>query len=442
MKTILILSLALLSSSIMFAQIDFAKMNQLFANYDTNQKAMLSMCISENGKIVYDKSIGYSNLKTKEKANVYSLYHIGSITKMFTSVMIFQLIDEKKLTLETKLNKFFPTIPNSDKITVSNLLNHRSGLFSFTSDSLYTTFLNKEMSEADLISMFSKYKPDFEPNTKGDYSNTNYVLLTFIIEKLTKNTYSKELIKRVCSKIGLADTRVAITNETEENVAKSYEYENNHWVNSTETHMSIPRGAGAIISTPRDLCIFIEALFAGKLMSASSFDKMKTIEEDYGRGIFQIPFATKKGYGHSGSIDGFGSTLGYFPDDKVAFCILGNAWNYPMNDVAIGILSIYYKKDYTIPSFEKKPMSKEAAKSIEGIYRNSMLGMKVTIKKEQDSFTAQATGQSPFTLVKVSELEYKFDPAKIVINFIKDSNADILSFKLTQNGHELVFEKE
>ena len=439
MKIFNTLFLLMITQMQLLAQLDTSKLNQLFNNYNNHNKVMLSMCLSENGKIVYDKSIGYTDIEQKIKPSNNSMYHIGSITKMFTSVIIFQLIDEKKLMLNSKLSEFYPSIPNASKITISNLLNHRSGLFNFTSDTNFSTYMETAMSEVALLSIFEKYKPDFEPNTKSEYSNTNYVLLSFIIEKITKNKYENELQKRICSKISLKNTKVA-TNDEKDKVL-SYEFENNKWELSTSTHMSIPRGAGAIISTPSDLCKFIEALFDHKLMSDSSFNQMKLIEDDHGRGIFKMPFGKKIGFGHTGSIDGFHSTLGYFPEDKMAFCILGNAWNYPMNDVAIAVLSIYYNKPFIIPSFEQKEMTEADRKLISGKYANSKISMNINIKKDKDNLLAQAEGQSAFQLEKVSELEYKFEVAKIKVVFTKDAKGNFLQFTLYQNGQELVFDK-
>jgi hypothetical protein len=196
------------------------------------------------------------------------------------------------------------------------------------------------------------------------------------------------------------------------------------------------------MSTPSDLCKFIETLFAGKLMSSASFTSMKTIESNMGHGIFQIPFNTKRGYGHNGGIDGFQSVLAYFPDDSLALCILGNAFDYPLNDISIGVLSLYYHQPYVIPSFEKKVVSGDAAKTCEGVYSNSSINMKITISKNDETLMAQASGQSAFPLEKVSELEYKFDAAKIQIKFSKDANGNILSFNLKQSGADLKFEKE
>jgi len=177
-------------------------------------------------------------------------------------------------------------------------------------------------------------------------------------------------------------------------------------------------------------------------MSEASFNEMKTIQDNYGKGIFQIPFGPKKGYGHTGGIDGFESVLGYFPDDKLAFCIVSNGMNYVLNDLSIGILSLYYKKPYTVPTFEKRILSKEESASFEGIYNSSVVSMKITIKVNGDKITAQATGQPSFPLDKVSDLEYKFDAAGVKIIFTKDKEGNIPSFNLLQGGMNLVFEKE
>ena len=439
-KIFAILALLLLQISL-FAQIDTAKFSQLCNALDTHQKGMLSMCVSENGKITYANSIGYADIEKNRKADAHTLYHIGSITKMFTAVMIFQLIDENKVKPDTKLSAFFPSLPNSNSITVSNLMNHRSGLHNFTDDSAYASYMEKPMTEAQLITVFEKQAADFEPDTKASYSNTNYVLLSLIIEKLTGHSYADELQKRICKKANLFETKVA-TNHPEPQIARSYAFENGQWNKSTETDMSIPRGAGAIVSTPADLCHFIEALFAGKLLSEASFNEMKTIKDNYGKGIFQIPFGPKKGYGHTGGIDGFESVLGYFPDDKLAFCILSNGMNYVLNDLSIAVLSLYYKKPYTIPTFEKRILNKEESASLEGMYNSSVASMKITIKMNGDKITAQATGQPSFPLDKVSDLEYKFDAAGVKIVFTKDKEGNIPSFNLLQGGMNLVFEKE
>ncbi len=356
--------------------------------------------------------------------------------------MILQLIEEKKLSLDTKLDKFFPTIPNASKITIEQLLSHRTGLQNFTSEEDYMTYHTKAKSDQELIALFEKGKTEFEPSTQHSYSNTNYVLLTFIIEKITKKSYADELRKRICAKANLGDTYVGGKINTEKNEAHSYSFENNSWVTSDETDMSIPRGAGNIVSNTRDLSMFIEALFDGKLISQTSLSNMMDLKDGYGLGMIRLPFGKNWFYGHTGGIDGFESMLAYNQDNKVAFCILGNGYNYPLNDIAIAMLSAYYNKPYSIPSFETKKISIDNAKGFDGVYNNDKIGMKITIKEDGGILTAQATGQSAFPLDKVSELNYKFEAAKIEITFIKENDGGIRSFKLNQGGMDLVFNRE
>jgi hypothetical protein len=106
------------------------------------------------------------------------------------------------------------------------------------------------------------------------------------------------------------------------------------------------------------------------------------------------------------------------------------------------MLSAYYNKPYSIPSFETKKISIDKAKGFDGVYNNDKIGMKITIKEDGAILTAQATGQSAFPLDKVSELNYKFEAAKIEITFIKENDGGVRSFKLNQGGMDLVFNRE
>ena len=155
----------------------------------------------------------------------------------------------------------------------------------------------------------------------------------------------------------------------------------------------------------------------------------------------QFPFAKKVFYGHTGGIDAFQSMLGYNEEDKLAVCIVGNGYNYAMNDIVIALLNVYYNKAFELPVFEKRVLSEAALKSIEGVYDNSKMNMKITITKQDNVLMAQATGQSPIPLEKVNELEYQFKAADIRMFFRKDEKGYIQSFKLQQGGMDLIFEK-
>ena len=171
--------------------------------------------------------------------------------------------------------------------------------------------------------------------------------------------------------------------------------------------------------------------------------KIKTQKDGYGYGMLRFPFGKKWFYGHTGGIDGFQSMLGYNEEDKVAFCSLGNGYNYPMNSVAIAMLSAVYDLPYEIPSFSSKAnISDIDSKTKEGVYHSDKLDMKITISKKNDTLMAQATNQAAFPLEKVSDLEYKFDAAGIKVLFEKEKNDAILHLRLLQGGMDIIFDKE
>jgi len=433
----LFLLLITLFSSALFAQNSdsfTSRIDSLLGALSTNNKAMVSVAISKNGLIEYSKATGFidnsGNLPIPSTPETH--YRIGSISKMFTSVMILQLIDEKKLSLTTPLSKFYKKIPNSDSITIEDMLNHHSGLYNFTNSAEYTKWMTEPRSRKQLLDLFENQKPAFAPREKGEYSNTNFVLLGFIIEDITRKSYQDNLTERITSRIGLKNTRYGCKVNHSDNDASSFEFKDDKWIMLPETDMSIPHGAGAIISTTPDLTAFITALFNGKLISENSLKRMTNLKDGFGLGIFRFPFYEQFSYGHNGGIDGFSSSLAYFPDNKVGIAFCTNGLNYGMNDILIGILSCYFDKPYKIPDFKTITMPADKLAAYEGEYNSEQLPLVITVKRNGDKLTAQATGQPAFPLEAVSTTEFRFNQAGIVISFNLLPDGSVSGFTLKQ----------
>jgi len=435
----------LLFSSAVFAQItpDFkVRIDSLLNTLETNNKAIASVTIRQNGQIVYSHSTGFIDNTGNNlvKSTPETRYRIGSISKMFTSVMILQLIEEKKLSLSTPLSKFFNKIPNADSITIADLLNHHSGLYNFTNSKDYPNWMTEPRSRKQMMDLIEEQKPAFPPHQKGEYSNTNFVLLGYIIEDITGKSYQENLSKRITSKIGLKNTMYGGKIKHDENEASSFDYTDGKWVMNPETDMSIPGGAGSVISTTSDLTEFITALFNGKLISENPLKSMTTFKDGYGLGIFKVPFYEKSAFGHNGEIDGFSSSLAYFPDDKVSIALCSNGLNYLMNDILIGLLSCYFDKPYSIPDFRSISIPAEKLTAYEGEYTSEQLPLVITIKLDGGKITAQATGQSSFLLESISETEFRFSQAGIVMVFNKTASGEVDGFTLKQGG-DYVYKK-
>ncbi len=421
-------------------QLNTAKLDSLLSSLATNNKMMGSLAISRNGQVVYNHAFGLAQLTPPVPATTATRYRMGSITKMFTAVMIFQLIEEKKLTLGTSLATFFPQLPNAKTITIDQLLSHRSGLHNLTADAAYLAYLTQPKVQAELLTIMSNYSPDFEPGAKFDYSNSNYIVLGYIVEKLGKQPYAQALQKRVVAKAGLQNTYYGGKIASQKQEAFSYKPGPGGWQLDVESNMSTPGGAGAIVSTPANINRFLEALFAGKLVSATSLSVMKTIRDGFGRGLMLMPFHGKPGYGHGGIIDGFQSLAAYFPDDKLTVTLSTNAHNYAIGDAMGGVLSISFNQPYKIPGFAAAAFVPAAADldRYAGTYASPSIPLKITFTKDGNTLMSQATGQSAFALEPVSPGVFKFDPAGIRAEF--DAAKPV--FTLQQGGRTFVFTKE
>lgn len=427
-----------LVTGLTFAQnLNKAKLDSLFQILETKDKFMGSIAVAENGNILYTKSIGKDDIETNKLSTIATKYRIGSISKMFTSCLIFKAVEEKKLDLSQTIHIYFPTIENAKKITIGNLLNHRSGIHNFTNDDEYLKYNTQPKSEKEMLEIISKGKSDFEPDSKAEYSNSNYVLLSYILEKTYKKTYKEILNTKIIKPLGLKNTYFGSKTNIQNNECYSYRF-SGKWEKETETDMSIPMGAGAIVSNPTDLVLFINSLFSMKIINEKSLEQMKTIKDNYGMGLFQVPFYDKKGFGHTGGIDGFSSVISYFPESKLSVALNSNGKVYSNNDIMIAALSCYYGKPFEIPNFKIIELKTEDLDKYLGEYSSTDLPLKITITKDNLKLFGQATGQSAFPLDATEKDKFEFLAAGIKLEFKPTENQMILY----QGGSKFTFTKK
>ena len=437
-KMIISTLLALIVTGAFSQNFNSKRLDSLFQILEKNNKYMGSIAISENGKTIYAKSIGFDDIAISKKSTSDAKYRIGSISKMFTASMIFKAVEEKKISLNQSIDKYFPTVKNAGKITISNLLNHRSGIHDFTNDPEYLTWYTQPQSRAKMTERIAAGNIVFEPDTKGQYSNSNYILLSFILEDVYKKTYGEILTQKITKPLKLKSTYLGGKISVENNESYSYSL-SGKWEKEKDTDMSIPLGAGAIVSNPMDLNLFIENLFAGKIVSAENLNLMKTIKDKFGMGMLEFPYFERKSYGHTGGIDGFRSVLSYFPNEKLALAITSNgAMGYDNNNILLCALSSYFNKPFQMPSFNAIEITATTLDSYAGTYASLQIPLKISITKKESTLIAQATGQPSFPLEATASNMFKFDPAGVVIEF----NAEKKELILKQGGKDYLFSKE
>lgn len=372
---------------------DKAKLDLLFDRLLEKNKGMGSITLAKDGKIVYARSFGYGQITPtgKKPLTENSKYRIASITKTYTAVMIFQLIEEGKLKLTDLLTQFFPQIPNADRITIAQLLNHRSGIPDLKVDSGWRA---QARTHDEILAAIAKEAPLFEPDSKHLYSNTGYVVLGYILEKVDGKPYAEALQKRIATPIGLKNTYLGTGNtNADHNESLSYAYLGS-WKEMPEINMSVNAGAGAIISTPADMCKFIQALFEGKLITKNSLDLMKTMRDGEGMGMEPFSFAGRTLYGHTGGSNVSGSWLAYEPEEKLAMAYTTNAKIYPVKDIIAGVFNIYWNKPYEVPTFEAMVVSQELLDQYVGVYGIAGKPVKMTVVKTGTTISIENGGST------------------------------------------------
>ncbi len=418
-------------------EFDKGKLNSYFDALRDNDKFMGSVAISRNGEVIFLRSVGFADMEKQQVADTDSRYRIGSISKTFTSVMVMKAAEKGKLTLEETIDKYFPDLPNAEKITVSDLLYHRSGIHSFTDNADYLSWCTQPKTRKELEEIIVSGGSEFEPGSKMAYSNSNYVLLSIMLEKIYNKPYDKLLRKQITRPARLKSTYYGGKIDPKKNECYSYKYEQG-WKAEAETDMSVPLGAGALVSTPADLVKFIEALFSGKLVSSQSLESMTTLKDNFGLGLMRFPFHERYAYGHPGGIDGFQSIVSWFPDDKVAYAITSNGINTNMNNISIAVLSAVFGKPYEIPDFKAFEVSQETLDLYAGVYSSEQLPIKITVSRENDKLKAQGSGQPAFYPEARAKDEFSLEQAGIVMIFQPAEKKMILK----QGGGTFTFTKD
>ncbi|TSD67428.1 beta-lactamase family protein [Inquilinus sp. KBS0705] len=441
MKRLLALLLlgAALHNTVYAQSINKPRLDSLLNILSSNNKTMGSLSISQNGKTIYQKAVGYSFIDSlsSQPATVQTKYRIGSISKMFTGVITFQLIEEGKLTLETTLDKFYPQMPNAANITIGQLLSHHSGLFNITNDPAFATYMTKPQTREQMLTKMAAFAPRFEPGAKFEYSNTNFIVLAYIVEKITNQPFADVVKQRVINKAGLKDTYYGGKINTANNEALSYNFADK-WKIIPETDMSIPSGAGAMVSTPADLTKFAEALFNGKLISDASLAKMKPLSDYYGMAMRKIDFDGKVSYGHNGAIDGFRAELAYFPQQKLAIAYTSNGGIYSTEKILKATVSIVFNEPFTMPLYKKPDLKTEELDKYLGVYSSPDFPLKITMSKDNTTLYGQAAGQGLIRLEATGKDRFEFEPNDIVVEFDTAKG----QFILKQNGGIKVFTRE
>lgn len=353
----------------------------------------VSVAVVREGKVLLAKGYGAANVEHATPATADTVYELASVTKQFTATAIMMLAEEGKLALDDKITKHLTGLPTAwENVTVRHLLNHTSGIKSYTSVANFFSFARKDFTQDEILQLVAKDPLEFQPGEKWNYNNTGYFLLGMIVEKVSGQTYEAFLKARIFQPLGMNSSRLNNFQEIIPNRAQGYALKNNRMVNCDYLSPTQPFSAGALLSTVSDMAKWDAALYTEKLLKKSSLDAMWTETkladgkmQDYGFGWSVGKHRGHKMIGHSGGINGFSTHISRFVDDKLTVIVLANSESANAGMLANGIAANYLKFD---PEVVEKPITDKDPKTtemLERVLRDALQG-----KVEETRFTPEA----------------------------------------------------
>ena len=289
--------------------------------------------VAQKGKVVYEAAFGSANLELEVPLKPNMVFQIGSVTKQFTAVGILQLMEQGKISLQDSVQEYVKDFPaKGATITIENLLTHTSGLTDYTAiDSDIPFIERRDFTPTFIIDYFKQTPLGFKPGTRYGYSNSNYALLAYIIEKVTGMSYHEYITQKVIRAAGLTNTRFAGEKNIVPLRVTGYTRDNGFYEHCDYQTLSIGYGCGDLLSTAQDLNKWNEALLAGKLIRAATLERAYTpyrladgTFSSYGYGWFIDREGDKKCIHHEGQTSGFITLEKYFPAEEMYIAILTN----------------------------------------------------------------------------------------------------------------------
>lgn len=380
--------------------------------------------MARGDQILYHKAFGLNDVAGKKPLDPGMVFRIGSVTKQFTASAILQLVAAGKISLQDEITRFIPDYPTQGKkITVEQLLNHTSGVQSYTEMEEWTPEIQKkDFTPAGLVDFFKNKPMQFEPGTQYNYNNSGYILLGYIIEKVSGMSYADYLAKKVFPAAGLKHTFYETQPRPIAGWAEGFSQGDNGFVPAEPLSMTQPYAAGSLASTVEDLFRWTRAVHGGKVVSADLLKKAHTPN------VLPNGENTRYGYGwimgnvlgsptveHDGGINGFLSSLIYLPKEQVCVAILTNCDCNPPGETAAKLAALAAGHALEV---EALPMTAGMLEEYVGMYATEK-GQKRAIRLDNGELISQRIGGATTRLVPVAKDQFRMAGLLNTLTFLR-----------------------
>jgi len=391
----------------------------------------ISILVSKKGKTIYHKAFGKANLELDVPMTTDNVFELASITKQFTAVSILMLEEQGKLDLQDPITKFIPDYPTKGKtITVHHLLNHTSGIKSYTDMASFMSNTRKDMTVDELTDVFKNEPMDFDPGTKFHYNNSGYILLGKIIEVVSGQSYEDFVEGTIFKKLGMTNSQYGSKSEVIKNRARGYQPNGDGYKNSDYISMSLPYAAGSLMSTTGDMLKWQNAIRNNSLIKQSSLQKaingskLNNGEEiDYGYGWSKGEVRDVKGYAHSGGIFGYSTNGIYLIKKDVYVIALSNCSCKSVGEITEKIAAAAIGKPF--PNYKDAiALSEDKLKKWVGAYEFEDGAIRHITLKDGALFSMREDSTvEPYKIHPMTDTQFIFEDGMFSYDFsMKDGN--------------------
>lgn len=411
-----------------------------------------AVLVAKNGRVVYKKAFGKADLELNVPMQPDMIFRLGSITKQYTAIAILQLVEQGKISLQDSIQKFIKDFPNKGHaITIENLLSHTSGIVDYEVLNFpIPNAIRIDFPPKQIIDSLGKLPLDFIPSSKFQYSNSNYYLLAYIIEQVSRNSYQAYLTVNLFKQAALQNTYYDSPEEIIPNRVSGYAKHNSKYANAGYISMSQVFGAGALLSNVEDMFKWHQALYTYKLVRKETLEKAVTpfkladgTLSNYGYGWFIKSQSGEKSIEHAGGIDGFQSDEIYLPQQDIFVAALYNSLNNGGGDMSFMPLSDDIATLAMGKSLQKEvKVADTILKKYVGIYQpDATHSAMITLENGQLQIESQSGGLPKSPLYAESDNKFLLKAVKAEIEFTLDVAGNVSQLIVHANGQDQVCKK-
>ncbi|MBV9217362.1 MAG: serine hydrolase [Acidobacteria bacterium] len=420
-----------------------------------------AVLIVRNGKTIIRKGYGFADVEKRTPYTPETRHEVASISKMFTSAAVIKLRDMRRLTLDDPICKFVDDCPAAwQPISIGQLMDHTSGIPDYESklglgSDKYLEFMQKPDASKRIIDEAKALPLDFAPGKDWNYSNTGYILLSRIVERVAKEPFAKFIQKELLKPAGMKDSGVIDSTHLPAKLAAPYSYSDLAWdktlagVPLTDGHLkrlpqlslTSPEGDAFLYTTVDDLYKWAQVVTgekAGVLTSEDLKEILTPNSSGYGFGWFVGKGFDRKRYRHTGGLPGYISDFAIFPDDKITIILFSNLDRARLSNTMRDVSAIMLGTPYDMPVRGKVvTLSDEQFQNLTGVFKMAD-GKTLTVsKKPGDMLTAELEGRFTAGLIPLSDREFYFPlgDGKAIFTLGEDGKAVSVNMRYSGEDH-------